>query len=239
MGRLNRLEDAGRWGDHSNAVCYSSCMGRRRPPRPVELPAWFASEFATAELKDAWSARASRDMWMNDDLKMWLAQLADFVTRLRTPVPREHKTREVTGPPLITSSERLVKEFKRFVKGLATVRGYDCPGDDEVKALERVAFDSIPAERLQVAKEIGRWRGGRGRHLIPKGMSKSVTYRVLEDMRLLGLVEHSSSYGYVAADDYRLLFGTISLPRLEPGFLDAKWGDPSKGGDVPNVPETF
>ena len=177
------------------------------------------------ELKNAMSALDSiqvpSDVPMSDDVRQWLAQLADFLTRLRTPVPRDPKTREVTDLPAVAPTDYLAKQFAQLIKGLTVVRELDQPYDDEVKLIERVAFSSVPPERLQVVQQLGRWGCGRVRPLsVLAGISRTVAHRILQDLRLLKLVKHSPRYGFVPADDFHLLFA-LAARRLADEYPSA------------------
>jgi hypothetical protein len=117
--------------------------------------------------------------------KKLIANWADLVARLRSPVARDRQHRVVFSPAPEVGTE-LAQGFSRIIKGLVLLGVKDTE-----RHLSRLCHDSIPESRIRVVDTLR------------KGEVHSTTsearYYDLEDLVLLGVVEkHTNGYSIKA-----------------------------------------
>ncbi len=86
---------------------------------------------------------------ISSELKMKLTLLAVFVGKCRTSVSRDPWNKGVIKyPPDPESGTRLVIQFAKLIKSLATIRGKTVAGEEEFSIIQRIGLDSLPRKRL-------------------------------------------------------------------------------------------
>ena len=83
-----------------------------------------------------------------------LGALADFATRLRSPVPRDRWTREVSRVPTPEGPARLIKGLAAVWCAMARLREADTVRPDDFPACIRLALDSVNPARRQVVRVV-------------------------------------------------------------------------------------
>lgn len=170
-----------------------------------------------ALVKEHWNK--IRPSSIDQEAKAALVDLADVVTRARTPVPRDGRTREVLRLPLPEEPPRFVKQSLKVAEALAKIRGRSCVGEAEIQTTKRVALDCVPPERLMVM-ELMAWDSPISAKVVSTktGLPRTVVRRVLEDLELLKVVEDQSSpslkkvqHKYVLADDAQAVLNERTL----------------------------
>ncbi len=122
--------------------------------------------------------------------RVTIALLSSLVTAARSPVFRDWRHNEVEHTPAPEMPARLAQALATFVRALALVRGRNEVSRDDMRVAIRIAFDSVPPERLLVLKDLftqGSATPGQIESRNPD-YSDSLHRRTLEDLRSLGLV---------------------------------------------------
>jgi MarR family len=137
-----------------------------------------------------------------DDEAERLIALADFVSRARTPVPRDDRTREILLVPRPEAPTRLVAVLELLHAGLAMI------GVDPAKAwavVSKVALDSVPLARLRALTVLAHADGTVTTSEVAARLrypTKTVT-TYLEDLEALALVDVERG-GQGRANEWRL-----------------------------------
>lgn len=93
---------------------------------------------------------------------------------------------------------RLVKQFIKLAMGLALVQGHESVGEDEMRILGRVVWDTMPQIRRVVLLQLrGVPEGSLANLCLLTGLPKSTVYWSLQDLALLHFAEGDE-------DGYRL-----------------------------------
>jgi hypothetical protein len=117
-----------------------------------------------------------------------LAPLADFVSRARSDVERDSRTREIDAMPEPEYPARVAKQLHILARGLARIEQRAETNSDDMRRLVRVGLDTIPPlrravlEGLERPKTLAQVADGYG------GCSESTIRRTAEDLQALGLV---------------------------------------------------
>ena len=123
-----------------------------------------------------------------------VTEMARFLAFLRTPASRD-RSGIVTGDPQPEKPGRLVKQLIKLGKGLCLVTGNAVLGEDELRVLGRVVWDTAPPIRRRV---LGAFRDSqesvshgelRNRTRLPK----STLSKHLENLHLIGLLDRNVS----------------------------------------------
>lgn len=116
----------------------------------------------------------------------YIADLAVFTSKYRTPVKRDTRTREIMEMPDIESPARVSQGLARIAAGLATLQV------DNIKPyLSRLALDTLTKTRAAYVRALK--AGVRGRDELSQacGISVGAMTYVREEMRMLGFDEDS------------------------------------------------
>jgi hypothetical protein len=141
-----------------------------------------------------------------------IARLTAFVARARTQVPRDQRSRAIVGMPEIEGTGRASAQLHQLLRGLMVLRNVKTVSELEVEIIERVALGTIPTLRMEVIKAIS----SRGAEEIEieavTGLPRTVLYRVLEELQMVGLVKHDlrpqnkRAGKFVAVDEFKPFF---------------------------------
>ena len=112
-----------------------------------------------------------------------LSEEAVFVARARTPVERDRFSYE-------ESTSRLAGQLAQLMKGLVILHGEGEPHQEDFEIVEQCAFSCIPKDRLYVMATIGSDEVKGSVLEAESKMPKTVLYRVMDDMKELGLLEN-------------------------------------------------
>ena len=118
--------------------------------------------------------------------------LADFVTRARTPVERDgSSTREILYRPQPEMPPRFVRQIFSLARGMALVSGHQDVMDEEISRAIRVGLDSIPQVRGEVLDVVARQGSGLTVNQVAACLkhSKTRVRRTLEELQALELVD--------------------------------------------------
>lgn len=120
-----------------------------------------------------------------------LAPLADFVSRARSEVERDARTREIESPPEPEYPARVAKQLHILARGLARIENRAETNMEDMRRVIRVGLDTIPPKRrvllqalLKEPKKIAEIAAAH-----PE-FSESAVRRTAEDLRALGLVNY-------------------------------------------------
>ncbi len=129
---------------------------------------------------------------IDDDLAEELIHLADFTTKSRTPTERNYRGELILVPDaempmrVFHMFQTLAKVFKFMLKGDLT--------DDHKGMLYRLAFDSIPKQRMLILRILAKYPT-----LTTKGAAQELRYPSettrmwLEDVNVLGICERKGA----------------------------------------------
>lgn len=118
-----------------------------------------------------------------------IAEVCDFITRARSPVSRDFKTREVDEVPELEGTARVAIEISQIARGLTVYHGKTRFEDSDVELLDSLVFSSVPHTRSLVLSGMdlkGRISGLQLSRDV--GVPKTVVSRTLEDLQLLGII---------------------------------------------------
>ena len=87
---------------------------------------------------------------ISSDFELRIANFAELTVRARTHVPRDGRSREVVYMPQAEGSPRLAQQMIQLARGSALLDGRAEVSAGDVALIERVAFDSIRADRRQI-----------------------------------------------------------------------------------------
>jgi hypothetical protein len=159
-------------------------------------------------------ALSLQDQTKRRDLQMHeldrIIMLAQFASRARSVVPREFGTKQVLDIPSIEMAPRMAQSMSQLYAGMEKI---GVTVEERWSALKDVAMGCMPLQRRMVLKTLqeseaaaegvsGKLAGEDGvRKIAHKVMGgEQLVRRVLEDLRLLGLVKESVSKGYQLSD---------------------------------------
>jgi len=123
-----------------------------------------------------------------------IANLAEFTVRARTHVPRDGYTREILYMPEAEASPRLAQQLEQLARGSALLDGRLAVDSNDVALVERVAFDSIRADRRAILDTLRSKRQFSVTQLATAArLSQPSVSRRVEELQGLGLVEWERS----------------------------------------------
>lgn len=142
-----------------------------------------------------------------DDAMEEIKKMARSLAYLRTGVPRD-RDHDVVCQPEPEKPPRLVKQLIKLGTGLAVIQGHDSVGDSELQILARVVWDTMP----QIRKALLLLLCGVAETSLAElnrlsGLPKTIVYRTLEDLRLLGFVDEKDDAYALAKKGSELLSG--------------------------------
>jgi hypothetical protein len=124
------------------------------------------------------------------ELRRWLAKVADFVTRARSPVARDGRGRELEHVPEPELPPQFAKQLQAMARGAALVSGRDAVSAKEQRRVARLALDCIPRARREALIELLRHDDLIETGAIAGALQRPTTTvrRALEDVQGLGVV---------------------------------------------------
>jgi len=119
-----------------------------------------------------------------------IARLCAFVARCRTQIPRHPYSREVEGLPEIEGTARMSAQLHQLLRGIVIFRQTKTVTDAEIQIVEAVAMSTIPSLRMSIIRAVDPANGTEAKDIgeITK-IPRAVMYRVLDDMKMLDLLE--------------------------------------------------
>jgi DNA-binding transcriptional ArsR family regulator len=139
-----------------------------------------------------------------------IANLAEFCVRGRTHVPREGYTKEVIYMPEPEASPRLAQQFAQLARGSALLEGRSAVNAVDLALVRRVMMDSIRKDRRDILDALVECGTTLSSVTLAKqtGLSQTTTYRRLEELRGMELVEFEDGAGRGTSVDAR--FSTLA-----------------------------
>lgn len=130
-----------------------------------------------------------KEIWVSLEARNMIASLSDFVTRARSPISRDWRTREVDELPELEGTARVAVQLNQLARGVVLYHERDKVEESDVEMLESLVFSTIPFARSLVLS--GMDLGGKtsGNELARTlGIPQTLVTRCLEDLCLLGIV---------------------------------------------------
>lgn len=122
-----------------------------------------------------------------------ISDLADFVTRARSIVPRHPYSREVEDLPELEGTARVAVQLTQLARGFMVYFDREEISETDIDLMESVTFSSIPPIRTKVLAAMdltglvaGMWIT---RHL---DLPKSLIQRTIEDLKMLEILSFSA-----------------------------------------------
>jgi hypothetical protein len=117
-----------------------------------------------------------------------LVRLSDIVTRARTGVARDYRTRELLYLPTPEAPPRLAKQLAQLAAGLLAI-GVD--EHETLRLIRKIGWDCVPAVRTTVMAALAGAEGGVPNAELQEltSLPRTTAERVAEDLALLGLVK--------------------------------------------------
>ena len=158
----------------------------RNNGREVEMRAELAG--ATAAFLASLEGRPLPEV--PDDARWWLAKVAAFVTRARSPVLRDGYKRELDYAPEPELPMRFAKQLHNLAQGIALVSGRPAVTPKDLRRVGRVALDCLPAIRRTVLLTLSGLEGqpSTGQVAQAAQCASGTVRRALEDLQALRLV---------------------------------------------------
>lgn len=133
-----------------------------------------------------------------------LRPTVDLVGKARTHVPRDWNS-NISALPEPELPPRLTKQLKKICIGRAMVYRRESVNEDDVAFARRLALDTIPSLRRRAMEAFldGPYPIGEFRHAL--GLPERTTYRLVEDLEILDLIEGTRTSGatvYELGDEY-------------------------------------
>jgi hypothetical protein len=147
-----------------------------------------------------------------------IANLAEFCVRARTHVPRNGYSKEIAYMPEAEASPRLAQQFAQLARGSALLDGRAEVNDTDLALVHRVTMDSIRKDRRDILDALVCGRDASVSSMVlarHTGLSQSTSFRRLEELRGLKLVEFKDAE----------LDGSSVDARLSPLALDLLVGE--------------
>jgi hypothetical protein len=147
-----------------------------------------------------------------------LVNLAHVLAVARTEVARNGYTKEISYMPLPEVGSRVVKQLLTLMQGVAMLNQHATIGPHEFCIAQRVAADTLPSKRRSILRVLSRTTTPvTADHLRTETKLPLSTLRYsLEDMELLGIVEHESevegkatTMSYRLTGEFRELIGSV------------------------------
>jgi len=163
-----------------------------------------------------------------------LAALADFVSRARSGVVRERRSRDLTLAPEPEAPARLAKQLASLTVGHAVIRGADVETTDYAFTY-RVALDCLPQIRLQVIDTLEAATDYITTSVVAGkiGYPTTTARRTLEDLAALGIVGVSKAESRGQADNWALTDEARILLGISTGTLSSESELDTKIDSVP------
>jgi hypothetical protein len=139
-----------------------------------------------------------------DDLAATIGGLAEVVTRARSGVERDGRTRDLEYAPEPEMPARLAKQLASHAQGIALVHHRDVVTADDVRCIIRVGLDCIPRLRRDVIEVLlDRCFSALTTSTVASAAQypTSTVRRALEDLQALGLVRCFKSHAEDNGDD--------------------------------------
>lgn len=130
---------------------------------------------------------------IDDDLAEELINLADFTTRSRTPTERNYRN-ELVLVPDAEMPMRVFHMFQTLAKVFTFMNGGETLGEDYKKILYKLAFDSIPKQRMLTLRILAKYTS-----ITTKGAAQELRYPTetmrtwLENVNVLGICERKQA----------------------------------------------
>jgi hypothetical protein len=136
------------------------------------------------------AAKTHTNPTISSEFELRIANLAELTVRARTHVPRDGRSREVIYMPQAEGSPRLAQQMIQLARGSALLDARTEVSAEDVALIERVAFDSIRADRRQILCSLKEQSPLSVAVLSKKaGLSAPGTSRRIEELRGLGILE--------------------------------------------------
>jgi hypothetical protein len=127
---------------------------------------------------------------LDSDIRDWLVDLADLVTRARSPVTRERGGGALQGVPEPEVPARFALQLYALAQGLVLVGGGTALNTADRRRLARVAWDGIPVLRRTVLHVLAQVSSPLGTQAVATTVQcpETTVRRTLEDLQVLKLV---------------------------------------------------
>lgn len=142
---------------------------------------------------------------IDEEARVWLAKVADLVTKARSAVVRDRYRREIEFVPQPELPARLARQLHALLQGVTAVSSHEAAQPDDLNSVARVAWDCIPAVRRKALDVLFKADGMlKTSDAAEEIQTPTVTVRrALEDLQVLRLVDVEKG-GPGKADLYRL-----------------------------------
>jgi hypothetical protein len=133
-----------------------------------------------------------------------LAQLSDFTAKARSHVTRD-RNGDVQYLPRPEVGTRLGKELGKLLLALSAVRAKAEPDERDFTTVCRVAEDCLPPNRLAVTQALRNNREAMTLAQVERatGLPRKTALRVLDDLRVLGLVEVAGNHTWGFTNEWK------------------------------------
>lgn len=130
-----------------------------------------------------------KDLELRLEARQMIAGLADFVTRVRSQVPRDPYRHELIDLPELEGPARVSVQLNQLAKGSMVYFGREEVTNEDLELLESLVFSTVPEARAKVLNAIDLRSGTSGREVARQlNITQAVVRRVIEDLMLLEVV---------------------------------------------------
>lgn len=122
------------------------------------------------------------------EARIFIADIAERTARGRTPAPRDEDRKLDLDKPQPEGPGRLVKAFRRIAINIALVRGHNHIRPDDLRAIRRLAEDTVPPSRAAVYKSLAKGEKTIDELTETTELSESTIRRACNALEIVGLV---------------------------------------------------
>lgn len=136
-----------------------------------------------------------------------IVQIADLVTRGRTAVDRDARTREVEWQAEPEMPARVAKQLHKLARGLARIEERTETTEEDLRRLRRVGMDTLPPLRREILEHLTAGEKTLEGLMESVKLGESTVRRTVEELKLLGLIEHREPIFSIKAEWGKFIAG--------------------------------
>jgi hypothetical protein len=147
------------------------------------------------------------------DIQMKIMHLANYTALMRSSVPRDKFTKEITHRPFTELPTRLTAQYYKLAQGIGMFKRKKVLDDDEYQVIKKIAIGTVPS-RLESFVHI-MWNGGAGKGFFVNdiaskiGLPPTTATRVAENLAMINIIKKTGVIG--AKVEYKLTEDITSI----------------------------
>ena len=183
-------------GERLVTVCWDRPGGDQKGVQAALVAMNQDSDAAKAEVQDAvqhlFDGLPELEPTLPAQLQERIAALAEFTCRARTHVPRDSYRKSIITVPEPEGSPRLAKQLAQLAKGSALLEGREQVNEEDLKLVQRVAFDCLPQNRLKILDHLIESCDSPGMMMLPPDLPSTTLHYAEEELEALHVLNGAS-----------------------------------------------